>query len=219
MIYKSTLVSQLTQNPLLSKDRLTRIKQSHYFNNLVDKPNVRAGAQTMFMTVGSDCGVFFIDETQVVRETRSSEALSRTLRGKGQGKRGASCAGVPTPKRPRGKAVPVCSVTTSKYVWWIGRVQSVHKKYGSSIQRAREPLDLLDRPGPEAACKVMFEWFSPIRGSRHKFAYDTSDPQLIDLDSVISTVSLSVDPLYPGVFQLHSDDTVALDNFVKNKIV
>lgn len=65
----------------------------------------------------------------------------------------------------------------------------------------------------------MFEWFSPIRGSRHKFAYDTSDPQLIDLDSVISTVSLSVDPLYPGVFQLHPDDTVALDNFVKNKIV
>lgn len=62
-IYKSTLVSELVGNPHLSKDRLTRVKQSIYFNNLVDKPTVREGAATMFMTVGSDCGVFFVDET------------------------------------------------------------------------------------------------------------------------------------------------------------
>jgi hypothetical protein len=33
-IYKSTLVSQLNDNPFLSKDCLTRFRNSNYFNNL-----------------------------------------------------------------------------------------------------------------------------------------------------------------------------------------
>lgn len=47
--------------------------QSLYFNNLMNKPKVREGAPTMLMSIGSDCGVFFIDETQK-REKRSKEA-------------------------------------------------------------------------------------------------------------------------------------------------
>jgi hypothetical protein len=217
--YKSTLVKEKNDNPLLSKDRMLKIKQSHYFNNLVDKPNIRAGSPTMFVTVGSDCGVFFIDDTpQVMRETSSSEAISRTLRGKGRGKRSASEPSSSS-KRPRSAPIAITSVTASKNVWWIGRVQSIQKKYGARVQRSHEAVDLLDRPGTEAARKVLFEWFTPIGNSRLKFAYNMSDPQLIDLDCVIQTVSLTVDPLYPKVFQLHPDDAMELDNFVRNKIV
>ncbi|KAL3692992.1 hypothetical protein R1sor_006643 [Riccia sorocarpa] len=39
-MYKATLVSQLVGNPTLSKDRLTRIKQSIYFNGVKQKPRV-----------------------------------------------------------------------------------------------------------------------------------------------------------------------------------
>ena len=85
--------------------------------------------------------------------------------------------------------------------------------------RSREALDFLDRPGPEAACQVVFNWFTPIGTGRHKFAYNMCDPQAIDLDCVISIVNFTVDPLYPSIFQLHPSDVVELDNFVKTNLV
>src|SRR5450759_5169863 len=54
-MYKTTLISQLNDNPHLSKDRLTRVKSSLYFNNLVDKPKVQDGSPTMFIHVGTEC--------------------------------------------------------------------------------------------------------------------------------------------------------------------
>ena len=228
-IYKSTMVSQLIGNPHLSKDRLTRVKQSIYFNNLVDKPNYREGVQTMFMTVGSDCGVYFLDDKpQEGRTTRSTAAIATALKRKGRGKKRIH---LPTetsrkqgrnPKRPRGEPVPVLSLDSacaSKYVWWIGRVQSIHRKYGKSIARSREPVDLLDRPVSEDACHVVFNWFTPIGSGRHKFVYSMCDPQSISLDCVIQTVNLTVDPLYPTIFQLPPEEVTDLDNFVSNKIV
>lgn len=39
-IFKSTLIGQLNGNPFLSKDRLTHVKKSLYFNNSEDYLNV-----------------------------------------------------------------------------------------------------------------------------------------------------------------------------------
>ncbi|KAL2632184.1 hypothetical protein R1flu_016870 [Riccia fluitans] len=57
-MYKASLVSLLVGNPTLSKDRLTRIKQSVYFNNVKPKPRVD-GIPMYIMDVGSDCAVLF----------------------------------------------------------------------------------------------------------------------------------------------------------------
>lgn len=75
VMYKSTLASQLVGNPTLGKDRLTRVKQNFYFNNLVDKPKDREGVPTKFMGIGMDSGVFFIAEPQLVKLTRSQTVL------------------------------------------------------------------------------------------------------------------------------------------------
>jgi len=152
VVYKSTMVSQLVENPGLSKDKLTRVKQSVYFNNLVDKPCAREGIPTMFITVGSDCGVYFLEAPPAPRETRATEAIAKALKGRGRGK-GKK---VVNPKRPRGSAVHVLSTKNDSYVWWIGRVQSIQRKYGNKVSRSREAVDLLDKPDPEAACKVVF---------------------------------------------------------------
>ncbi len=80
-------------------------------------------------------------------------------------------------------------------------------------------MDLLDRPQAKVGCRVMFNWFRPIGNTRRKFTYSLCDPQLIDLDCVILTVSLSISPSNSNVFVLDADDSTALDNFIKNKVV
>ena len=60
-IFKSTLVGQLNGNPFLSsKDRLTRVKKSLYFNNSEDYLNASRSLNTCFVGIGSDVGVFFV---------------------------------------------------------------------------------------------------------------------------------------------------------------
>ncbi|KAL3701925.1 hypothetical protein R1sor_019947 [Riccia sorocarpa] len=68
-IYKATLVSQLNGNPMLSKDRLTRIKQSVYFNGVKPKPR-EPGIPSCIMDIGSDCAVLF-SSVQAQKRTRS----------------------------------------------------------------------------------------------------------------------------------------------------
>ena len=46
VIYKSTLVSELNGNPFLSKDRLTRIPNSVYFNNAKDYLSASSSTST-----------------------------------------------------------------------------------------------------------------------------------------------------------------------------
>ncbi|KAL2635477.1 hypothetical protein R1flu_006956 [Riccia fluitans] len=57
-MYKASLVSLLLGNPTLSKDRLTRIKKSVYFNGVKPKPRID-GVPMCIMDVGSDCAVLF----------------------------------------------------------------------------------------------------------------------------------------------------------------
>ncbi|KAL2653594.1 hypothetical protein R1flu_021722 [Riccia fluitans] len=57
-MYKASLVSLLVGNPTLSKDRLTRIKQSVYFNGVKPKPIVD-GVPVCIMDVGLDYALLF----------------------------------------------------------------------------------------------------------------------------------------------------------------
>ncbi|KAL3696539.1 hypothetical protein R1sor_010615 [Riccia sorocarpa] len=106
-IYKATLVSQLVGNPTLSKDRLTRIKQSIYFNGVKQKPQVE---------------------------------------------------GVP----------------------------------------------------------VLFNWYSPVRNSREKFTYAHTDLQWIDLESVITVVSMKMEQNVRTVWSLDANDRLRLDEFLQS---
>ncbi|KAL2649223.1 hypothetical protein R1flu_017351 [Riccia fluitans] len=80
---------------------------------------------------------------------------------------------------------------------WFGRVQKIRMKYNEKWGKSRSEIDLLDRPvaqGSEGCCcQVLFNWYSPIPESRVKFMYDNIDLQWIDLESVITIVSLKME--------------------------
>ncbi|CAM6104175.1 unnamed protein product [Calypogeia fissa] len=204
-MYKSTVVNQCNNTPGLSKDRLTRVKEGLYFNNLVDKPKLRADCPTMFIQVGTDCGVYFVEDIPPVPKTRRVVAIAEQLKGKGKGKKG------PLAKKPRGNpaAVDSCNTRGVKYSFYIGRVQSIQRKYGSKVGRSRECIDLLDRPSDEAGCKIKFNWFIAQGESGMKYKYDQCDPQLIDLDCEISTIWLVVNVDNPHIFHLDKEDLLS----------
>lgn len=103
-----------------------------------------------------------------------------------------------------------------------GECKAFRKKYGSKWGRCREPIDLLDRPSKMdgssgLVCEVMFNWFTPF-GGRCKFKYNLCDLQWIDLDCIISTMNLFVEPSNTALCILHDHDANLLDNFVKNQM-
>ena len=71
-IFKATLVSQLNANPFLSKDRLTRVKNSIYFNNNDDYINASSSPTSMLVGLGFDVGIFFV--------SRNSTRISSTIK-------------------------------------------------------------------------------------------------------------------------------------------
>ncbi|KAL3698403.1 hypothetical protein R1sor_012479 [Riccia sorocarpa] len=66
----------LVGNPTLSKDRLTRIKQSIYFNGEKQKPRAD-GVPVCILDIGSDCAVLF-DTESASRNTRSRRTRTTT---------------------------------------------------------------------------------------------------------------------------------------------
>ncbi|KAL3683977.1 hypothetical protein R1sor_001999 [Riccia sorocarpa] len=184
-IYKATLVSQLVGNPTLSKDRLTRIKQSIYFNGVKQKPRVD-GVPVCILDIGSDCAVLFNSET-TGRNTRSNRRR---------------------PANPLSKDV------------WIGRAQKIRRKYNGKWGKTRTEVDLLDRPvattGEGCICQVLFNWYSPLRNSREKFKYDCTDLQWIDIESVITVVSMKVEHNVHTVWCLDANDRAMIDEFMQS---
>lgn len=57
-IFKAALVSQLNTNPFLSKDRLTQVKYSIYFNYIDDHINASSSPISMLVRLGFDVGIF-----------------------------------------------------------------------------------------------------------------------------------------------------------------
>ncbi|KAL2631802.1 hypothetical protein R1flu_016488 [Riccia fluitans] len=187
-MYKASLVSLLVGNPTLSKDWLTRIKQSVYFNGVKPKPRVD-GVSVCIMDDGSDCVVLF----DAIHNLFSIS--SRGLQTRQKGRRDGEMNKV-----------------------WFGRVQKIRMKYNGKWGKSRNEINLLDRPmaqGNEGCCcHMLFNWYSPIARSRVKFTYNNIDLQWIDLESVITIVSLKMERTVHIMWILDSNDIGRVDEFV-----
>ena len=115
-----------------------------------------------------------------------------------------------------------CLQGVDKGSWWVGRVQGLRRKVGASWRGVSQPVDLLTRSGntwkksnSNPIIEVQMNWFSKAHG-RHKFKYDHFDPKWVDIDTVITTVTLSYKKT--KLYTLNPDDTVASDDFVSKNI-
>jgi hypothetical protein len=158
VIFKSTLVSQFNGNPFLSKDKLTRVRNSIYFNNANEYLSVANLETTYLLGLGSDCGVYMIQ--------KSTTMVSR-----------AAC-------RPRRSKVTSNTASNiyagiDQGTWWIGRVQKMRRKLGNKWNSIRQPIGLMNRTVTQKSAtsptiEVRVYWFSGIV-SQLKFKYDHID--------------------------------------------
>lgn len=199
-IYKSTLVADLNGNPFLSKDRLTRIKNSVYFNNADDYLSAANSSTTALLGLGSDCGVYFVQ----------SASLNQSSAVKAAQKRSRSCGQVGRPT--------AVSSGAEIGTWWLGRVQKIRRSFGSKWGPCRNPIDLMSQGGlgkkvsSKPEYQVMLNWFKSAPG-RNKFKYEVTDTQWIDVDSIICIVALSFNST-SNVYTLDENDRNVLDEFV-----
>ncbi|KAL3681170.1 hypothetical protein R1sor_024126 [Riccia sorocarpa] len=187
-VYKASLVSLLVGNPTLSKDRLSRIKQTIFFNGV--KPKARVpGVPVCILDVGSDCAVLF-DCARVNTSTRGRQVAAGRKRARQD---------------------------SSKEVWF-GRVQKIQRKYNGKWGKTRSEIDLLNRPVPQpgegSICQVLFNWNTAIAGSRVKFRYEGTDLQWIDIESVITVVTMKVENGIRPTWALDVSDREKVDQFV-----
>ncbi len=110
-------------------------------------------------------------------------------------------------------------VAKDKGSWWVGRVQGLRRKVGASWRGVSQPVDLLTRSGntwkksnSNPIIEVQMNWFSKAPG-RHRFRYDHSDSKWVDIDTIITTVTLSYQKM-GKVYTLNTEDAAALDDFV-----
>ena len=214
-IYKSTLVSQLNGNPFLSKDRLTRVKNSIFFNNSDDYVTATSSSTSMLLGLGSDCGVYFVQ--------RSTTRLSSTVKSVVRRKRRRPGKETPKRGRPQKDASPTNILEgVDEGRWWIGRVQKIRRKVGNSWMKLTQPIDLQNRHevprkrgNDYGTIEVMLTWFSKHPGHL-KFKYDHSDFTYVDIDSIISTVTMSFEQR-SSVYLLDPTDATSLDEFVSKK--
>lgn len=202
-ILKSTLVSQLNANPFLSKDRLTRVRNSMHFNNSADYLNATSSSSTCLLGLGSHCGVYFVQRsTTMVSSTVKAAARRHSWSRDGQ-------CGVPSS----------CLQGVDKGSWWVGRVQGLRRKVGAGWRGVSQPMDLLTWSGStrkksnsNPIIEVQNNWFCKASG-RHKFKYDHSDPKWVDIDIVITTMTLSYKKK-AKLYTLNPEDAATLDDFV-----
>lgn len=89
-IFKSTLVFQLNSNLFLSKDRLTRVKNSIYFNHSHDYISASSSMDTMLLGLGMDCGVYFMHRSTTMT-LPSVNAVVQRKRGRPSKKSQPTC--------------------------------------------------------------------------------------------------------------------------------
>jgi hypothetical protein len=201
VVYKSTLVNELNGNSFLSKDRLTCICNSIYFNNSKDYLSTATSNSTCLLGLGSDCGVFFVESQSRAMGSAAKAAKSRSRMGR---------LGGPS-------SVPVVA---SSGTWCLGRIQKMRHKVGSRWRISQQPVDLLNRGGGTSnshgstQIHVLLNWFSKARVNL-KFKYDVNDSQWIDVDSIISTVTLSYCSL-SAIYTLDQNDANFLNLFVQS---
>ena len=199
--FKSTLVSELNRNSFLSKDRLTYVRNSIYFNNVDDYLSAANSSSTYLLGLESDCAVFMMQRVS----TRQSSA-SKVAGKQGQQKKG-----------PIGPSNIYGGVNEG--YWWLRCVQKIRRKISNRRCNSRVPLDLMNRPvGKKSATsstqKVRLNWFFMANGNL-KFKYDHFDCKWVDVDSIISTMTL-IFPPRPKLYFLKQDDYESLQEFVKS---
>jgi hypothetical protein len=165
----------------LSKDRLTRVKNSIYFNNSEDYLRAANCANTQLLRLGSDCAVFFVHRIS----TTQTSAVKAAEKCKRKQARKFGCA---TSVQNGG----------DKGTWWLGRVQKMRRKGNAKWHACRQSIDILNHPSTSSRAggpthMVLLNWFSKAFRNL-KFKYDHSDSKWIDVDSVIAIVTLSYLP-------------------------
>jgi hypothetical protein len=207
-IFKSTLNGQLNGNPFLSKDRLTRVKKSLYFNNSEDYLNAAGCSNTCFVGIGSDVGVYFVQRSTISRASTVNAAK----------KRGKSRA------QKSGRAMPTSSAV-DEGTWWVGRIQKMRRRAGgNSWGSLKQPVDLANREvstGKKgvsiSSVEVILHYFNRAPG-QYKFKYDLTDSKWISLESVITNVTLSYNS-ETGLYDLDRADADNLNEYVTKSTV
>jgi hypothetical protein len=65
---------------------------------------------------------------------------------------------------------------------------------------------------PAPAAQVLLKWFSKGLG-RNKFKFNATDTQWIDVEAIISIVTMKLNATM-GVYTITKDDRIALDEFL-----
>jgi len=171
------------------------MKNSIYFNNADDYDAAASSTTTMFMGLGSDVGVYFNN----LQKTGGSSTRSDK-----RGKRGR-------PSRTNH------GVDTG--IFCVGRVQKLRVKVGTKWGMCWHPIDLMKcsiqnagRGIVSSMAMVYLHWFKKVLGI-NKYKYDESDCIWVDVDSIISTVSLHY-ALNTKIYTLDEVDAHSLHEFV-----
>jgi hypothetical protein len=146
----------------LSKDRLTWVRNSIYFNNANDYIVATNSKNTCMLGLVSNCVVFFVcgsvdGQSSIVHAAK---------------KRGSS--GI--------SSAPACLPQGTKFgTWWLGWVQRIKQKAGTKWGTLRYLIELMNKStlggkkfNEQAKVLVLFNWFSKAT-SNLKFKYDVID--------------------------------------------
>jgi hypothetical protein len=173
------------------------MKNSIYFNNSDDYLAASSSTTSMLLGLGSDVGVYFED----MRGSASTMRATRT--------------------RTKGRPATINS-GLSNGMFYIGRVQKMRIKVGNKWGICRQPIDLMKRAVQNGnrgsilpSAMVYLHWFQKHPG-HNKYRYVESDCIWIDVDAIISTVSLSYSAA-SKIYTLDEVDANSLAEFVSNQ--
>ena len=104
--------------------------------------------------------------------------------------------------------------------WMLGRVQKIKRRSRTKWGLSRQPIDIQNKPHvkygkreyPKPTLMVLLQWFISAPW-RFKFEYEHKDCFYIDVEVIISMVTLSGVPL-TKVYEIDHVDGMALDEFV-----
>ena len=98
----------------------------------------------------------------------------------------------------------------------------MQQKYETRWSKCQRPVDLmLDKPTPSVGqedisiSQFLFNWYKPINNNKTNFIYETSDMKWIDVEMVISSVTLTMKLELTKICVLHATDRQALDDYLK----
>ena len=148
------------------------MKNSIYFNNSDDYLATSSSTTSMLLDLGSDVGIYF-------KDMRGSTSTVRAAR-----------------KRSKGRPATI-SLRLTNGMLYLRRVLKLTMKVGSKWGNSRQPIDLMKRAVQNGnmgsilpTAMVYLHWFQKHPG-HNKYRYVESDCVWIDVDAIISIVSLS----------------------------